>query len=331
MSWTNILDGQNKRWLVTGAAGFIGSNLCHKLLEHGQKVKATDNFITGRRENIDEIKHENFEFIEGDLSDVEFCNSTFKDVDIILHQAALGSVPRSIDMPLDSHNNNVSTFIHVLEAARKNGVKRLVYASSSSVYGDEKTLPKVEAKTGNLLSPYALTKAANEAYASVYSRVYDMELVGLRYFNVFGQRQDPDGPYAAVIPRWVQSMIKGEPVYINGDGETSRDFTYVDNVLQINIRAGLTTNPEAVNTVYNVAYGERATLNELIGSLKENMSEKFPHLKDFEPVYRDFREGDIRHSLADISHAKNALGYQPEYSLAEGLKIALPWYMERLS
>ena len=327
-----------KTWLVTGCAGFIGSNIVQELLVNDQKVIGVDNLITGRRSNLEDLTAvlgdevmSRFEFREQDLLERDVCDAAVGDADIIIHQAALGSVPRSIERPLDSHRNNVEAFVNLLSAMKDHGGRRFVYASSSSVYGDHPDLPKVEAQTGNLLSPYALTKQINEEYADVFARVYDFEFVGLRYFNVFGRRQDPDGAYAAVIPKWTQALIRNEPVFINGDGDTSRDFTYIDNVVQINLKAALTDNPQAVNRVYNVAVGERTTLNQLYSAIKEELSHRFAHVKDHEPTYRDFRPGDIRHSLADVSAARELLKYAPDVKLQEGLKRTMDWYVEDLT
>ena len=329
---------ERRTWLVTGCAGFIGSNLVQELLSRGQTVIGVDNLITGRQSNLEDLRqcldaqtYSNFEFRHADLLDYEVCLEAVADVDIILHQAALGSVPRSIEKPLDSHRNNVEAFANLLSAMKEKGGKRFVYASSSSVYGDHPDLPKVEDQTGNLLSPYALTKKINEDYANVFARVYDFEFVGLRYFNVFGRRQDPDGAYAAVIPRWTQALIRNEPVYINGDGETSRDFTYIDNVVQINLRAALSDNPQAMNKAYNVAVGDRTTLNELYAALKTALRERFEHIVDHHPTYQDFRPGDIRHSLADVSQAQHLLGYAPSIKLTEGLQRTMDWYVESLA
>lgn len=329
---------EQKTWLVTGCAGFVGSNLVQELLVNGQRVIGVDNLITGRRSNLEDVgavlsaeQMSRFEFREQDLLDSDVCQAAVADADVILHQAALGSVPRSIERPLDSHRNNVEAFVNLLSAMKDHGGRRFVYASSSSVYGDHPDLPKVEAQTGNLLSPYALTKQINEEYADVFARVYDFEFVGLRYFNVFGRRQDPDGAYAAVIPKWTQSLIRNEPVFINGDGDTSRDFTYIDNVVQINLKAALTDNPAAVNRVYNVAVGERTTLNQLYAALKNELSSRFAHVQDHAPTYREFRPGDIRHSLADVSAARELLQYQPDIKLEQGLKQTMDWYVEALT
>lgn len=332
---------EQKCWLVTGVAGFIGSNLAEFLLQHNQKVVGLDNFSTGYQKNIDEAlasvnpqQAENFTFIQGDIADFATCEKACKGVDIVLHQAALGSVPRSIADPITSNNSNVTGFLNMLTAAKDAGIKRFVYASSSSVYGDSQELPKVEERTGSLLSPYAVMKMSNELYAGVFKRTYGIETIGLRYFNVFGKRQDPDGAYAAVIPKWVSSLIQGEDVYINGDGETSRDFTYIDNVIQMNILAGLTTNEKAFGEAFNVAVGGRNTLNELYKIIVENLQQfKIQNSKfniDAKPVYRDFRAGDIRHSNADITKAKTVVGYTPTHTIYQGMKEAITWYVEHV-
>ncbi len=323
-----------KIWLVTGVAGFIGSNLAEALLKLNQKVISLDNFSTGHRYNLDHIKNsvspqewENFTFVEGDITNYDTCKSITKDVDIVLHQAALGSVPRSIDNPVVSNNANVTGFLNMLTAAKDNNVKRFVYASSSSVYGDSQELPKVEDRTGNILSPYAVTKAVNELYMEVFYKCYGFESIGLRYFNVFGKRQDPNGAYAAVMPKWIGQILNGEDVYINGDGETSRDFTYIDNVVQANIMAGMTTNSEAFAKAYNTAAGGRETLNNLYQAIVKGLKENLPGLEIKEPIYRDFRAGDIRHSNANIDRAKELLGYEPTHTLEEGLKESIEWYI----
>ncbi len=323
-----------KTWLVTGCAGFIGSNLVETLLTLNQKVIGLDNFATGHQYNLDHIEKsvsknqwKNFSFTKGDISDYETCDKITKGVDIILNQAALGSVPRSIDNPVISNNSNVTGFLNMLTAAKENGVKRFVYASSSSIYGDSAELPKVESRTGNLLSPYAVTKYINELYMGVFYKCYGFESIGLRYFNVFGKRQDPNGAYAAVMPKWISAILNGEDVYINGDGETSRDFTYIDNVVQANIMAGTTTNKEAFAKAYNIAAGGRETLNNLYNAISNGLKEKLPELKVKDPIYRDFRAGDIRHSNANIDQAKELLGYEPTHTLELGLKESLAWYI----
>jgi len=331
-----------KTWLVTGNAGFIGSNITEFLLENGQKVVGLDNFSTGYRHNIEDVlsnvgeeKAQNFTFIEGDIADVDICMKACEGIDIVLHQAALGSVPRSIADPITSNRSNVTGFLNMLTAAKDSGIKRFVYASSSSVYGDSKELPKVESRTGNVLSPYAAMKATNELYAGVFQKNYGMETIGLRYFNVFGRRQDPNGAYAAVIPKWVASMLKEEDVYINGDGETSRDFTYIDNVIQMNVKAGLTDNIKAFGEAFNVAVGGRNTLNELYNLLKDqiNQQSKSKNLSfrvEKEPIYRDFRPGDIRHSNADITKAKEIVGYEPTHDIYQGMQEAIEWYIDNI-
>ena len=324
-----------KTWLVTGVGGFIGSNLLEALLKLEQRVVGLDNFATGHRKNLTEIQKlvspgqwARFQFIEGDIADLPVCAKACSGVDFVLHQAALGSVPRSIDDPLASHRANVDGFINMLVAARDAKVRRLVYASSSSVYGDEPGLPKVEAKLGNPLSPYAATKLINEIYAAVFARAYKMETIGLRYFNVFGPRQDPEGAYAAVIPKWVASLLRREPVKINGDGETSRDFCYIDNVVQANLLAATTTHPEAANKAYNIAVGERSTLNQLFEAIEGGLRRLDSGLPSQKPVYQDFRPGDVRHSLADISQAEQLLGYAPTHRIQEGMDTALDWYRQ---
>jgi UDP-N-acetylglucosamine 4-epimerase len=322
-----------RRWLVTGAAGFIGSNLVETLLRCRQRVVGLDNFATGHIANLKEVRQllpgffqKNFRFIEGDITDAKICRRACRGVDYVLHQAALGSVPRSIEKPLDSHASNVTGFITVLAAARQARVRRFVYASSSSVYGDHPGLPKQEANLGDPLSPYAATKLINEVYADVFGRCYQLESVGLRYFNVFGPRQDPEGPYAAVIPKWVAALLRDEPVQINGDGRTSRDFCYVANAVQANLLAATTRRRGAVNQVYNVALNERTTLNELFRLIRDLLAERHPQIAKTKPVYRDFRPGDVRHSQADIAKARRLLGYRPTHRLSEGLREALAWY-----
>lgn len=326
-----------RTWLITGIAGFIGSNLAEFLLQHNQKVIGLDNFSTGYKKNLEMIKigvgvdkYKNLEFIEGDISNYETCEKACKDVDIILHQAALGSVPRSIADPVTSNLSNVTGFLNMLTAAKNQGVKRFVYASSSSVYGDSKELPKVEERTGNLLSPYAVMKFTNELYANMFTRTYDIECIGLRYFNVFGKRQDPDGAYAAVIPKWVGSLLSGEDVYINGDGETSRDFCYIDNVIQMNLLAGTTENTEAFGQAFNVAVGGQTTLNELYTLINQELKNNKKEFSIKEAIYREFREGDIRHSNANISKAQNLVGYMPTHTISEGMHLAINWYMQNL-
>ena len=317
--------------LITGGAGFIGSNLCAYFLEKGHKVVCLDNFATGHRHNLkDFINHPNFELIEGDIRNATDCVNAVKGVDYVLHQAALGSVPRSINDPVTTNDVNVSGFLNVLVASRDAKVKRFVYAASSSTYGDSEGLPKVEDVIGKPLSPYAITKYVNELYAEIFSRTYGIETIGLRYFNVFGRKQDPNGAYAAVIPKFVTQLMQLESPKINGDGNYSRDFTYIDNVIQMNELAMTTTNPEAVNTVYNTAYGDRNTLNDLVGYLKKYLAEYDPRIADVVIEHGPNRMGDIPHSLASIDKAKRLLGYDPKYSLQEGLKEAVDWYWGNL-
>ncbi len=325
-----LLRGKRLTWLVTGAAGFIGSNLVEALLKAKQNVVGLDNFATGHQRNLDEAVARaegrgDFRMIEGDIRDRAACAGAGDGLDVVLHQAALGSVPRSIADPLTSHDVNVTGFLNLLDAARQAGVTRFIYAASSSTYGDEPNLPKREERIGNPLSPYAVTKLADELYAAVYARSYGFKTIGLRYFNVFGPRQDPDGPYAAVIPKWVAAMIDGEAVTINGDGETSRDFCYVANAVQANILAALAPD-EAQGEVYNVAVGDSTTLAELFGFIRDGLRDHQLHY-DRDPVMAGFRAGDVRHSQADISKARQLLGYDPAYSVAAGLDEALPWYI----
>ena len=329
------LQDNPKTWLVTGAAGFIGSNLIEALLKLNQRVFALDNFATGHKYNLDKVQKaltpkqwSHLTFEEGDIRDYDFCLKMTKNVDIILHQAALGSVPRSIDDPITSNASNATGFLHMITAAKENGVKRFVYASSSSVYGDSQELPKVESRTGNLLSPYAVTKMVDELYGGVFHKTYGVEAIGLRYFNVFGKRQDPNGAYAAVMPKWIGQILNGEDLYINGDGETSRDFTYIDNVIQMNILAGTTTNEKAFGEAFNTAAGGRETLNNLYKSIVLGLKQELPDLEIKKPIYRDFRAGDIRHSNADISKAKELLGYEPTHTLEKGLKESIAWYID---
>jgi UDP-N-acetylglucosamine 4-epimerase len=322
---------KNKKILVTGGAGFIGSNLCELLLEKENEVICLDNFSTGKRHNIENfLSDPNFTLIEGDIRNIEDCHKACSDVDYVLHQAALGSVPRSITNPITTNDVNVSGFLNMLVAARDAGVKRFVYAASSSTYGDSEALPKVEDKIGNPLSPYAITKYVNELYAEIFFKTYGLDTIGLRYFNVFGRRQDPDGAYAAVIPKFVKQLVNYESPVINGDGTFSRDFTYIDNVLQMNLLAISTTDPKAVNTVYNVAFGQRATLNELVENLKLNLSKFDNKIAKIKIEYGPERIGDIPHSLASIEKAKKLLGYNPIYSLKNGLQEATQWYWENL-
>ena len=332
------LKSNRHRWLVTGAAGFIGSNLVEALLRLNQSVVGLDNFSTGHQRNLDQVQAlvgsaawNHFHFIRGDICDISTCHHACKDVDFVLHHAALGSVPRSIEDPILSNHSNVTGFVNMLVAARDAKTKRFVYAASSSTYGDHPALPKVEDQIGKPLSPYAVTKYVNELYADVFARCYDMQTIGLRYFNIFGPRQDPDGAYAAVIPKWIASMIKNETLLINGDGETSRDFCYVENVVQANILSATTTNPDAINQVYNVAVHERTTLNQLFNMQRNLLVKRFAHLENFRPTYQDFRAGDVRHSLADISKAQRLLGYAPSHRIGEGLRTAMDWYIKDLT
>jgi len=328
---------EQKCWLVTGNAGFIGSNLSEFLLKHGQKVVGLDNFSTGYQHNIDDVlasvgeaAARNFTFIEGDIANMQTCQQACEGVDIVLHQAALGSVPRSIDDPVTSNRSNVTGFLNMITAAKDAGIKRFVYASSSSVYGDSQELPKVEERTGNVLSPYAAMKATNELYGSVFQKVYGMETLGLRYFNVFGRRQDPNGAYAAVIPKWIGSLLTEEDVFINGDGETSRDFTYIDNVIQMNLLAGTTTNTEAFGEAFNVAVGGRNTLNELYTLINKELTYHIETFSERKAIYRDFRAGDIRHSNANILKAQNFVGYTPTHNIYQGMAEAIEWYIENI-
>lgn len=319
--------------LVTGGAGFIGSNLCEHLLKAGHHVVCLDNFATGKFENIEPLLQEfrkHFTLIVGDIRKMDDCVKAVAGIEYVFHEAALGSVPRSINDPQTTNEVNVSGFLNMLVASRDAGVKRFVYAASSSTYGDSPNLPKVEDVIGRPLSPYAITKYVNELYADVFARTYGMECIGLRYFNVFGRRQSPDGAYAAVIPKFVQQLMKHESPRINGDGEYSRDFTYIGNVIQMNMLAMETSIPEAVNTVYNTAYGENTTLNQLIGYLKEFLSEYDPEIAKVEISYGPTRKGDIPHSLASIDKARKLLGYAPEFNIRNGLKEAIKWYWENL-
>jgi UDP-N-acetylglucosamine 4-epimerase len=319
-------------WLVTGAAGFIGSNLVEALLRLGQRVTGLDNFATGHQRNLDQVKElvgaaawENFTFVEADIRESADCARACEGVDYVLHQAALGSVSRSIENPIGTNDTNVSGFLNVLVAARDAKVKRFIYAASSSTYGDHPGLPKIEAQIGNPLSPYAVTKYVNELYANVFGRTYGTESIGLRYFNVFGPRQDPNGAYAAVIPQWIAALIR-----INGDGDTSRDFCFIDNVVQANLLAAM-AEKDAVNQVYNVALNDRTTLNQLYQMMCDLLREQFPHVADHKPQYVDFRPGDVRHSQADISKAAELLGYEPTHRIGEGLKQAMDWYIRDLA
>lgn len=327
-----------KTWLITGVAGFIGSNLLEQLLRLDQRIVGLDNFSTGKQSNLDEVQSsvsearwQRFTFVEGDIRDLATCRSVCEGVDFVLHEGALGSVPRSIADPIISNASNVTGFLNMLVAARDAGVKRFVYAASSSTYGDHPALPKREDTIGKPLSPYAVTKYVNELYADVFARAYEMESIGLRYFNVFGPRQDPEGAYAAVIPCWIRALIKGETVFINGDGETSRDFCFVENVVQMNILAATTADPAAVNQVYNTAVNARTSLNELFVMLLTRLERHYPQLHGCKPVHRDFLKGDVRHSQADISKAAALLGFEPSHTINAGLDSALPWYIQNLA
>jgi UDP-N-acetylglucosamine 4-epimerase len=324
-----------RRWLVTGSAGFIGSHLVENLLRLDQTVVSLDNFATGHRHNLEQIRAavgeaawKRHTFIEGDITDPQTCLDACQGIDIVLHEAALGSVPRSIATPLVTHAANATGFVNMLDAARQAGVKRFVYAASSSTYGDSPTLPKVEDKIGRPLSPYAVTKYLNELYADVFTRCYGLSAIGLRYFNVFGPRQDPNGAYAAVVPRWTAEILAGKQCVINGDGETSRDFCFIANVVQANLRAGITDNPNASGQVYNVAVGDRTTLNQLHAAIADALSHECPDLQITPPKHADFRPGDVRHSLADVSKARNLLGYIPTHDVRAGLRNAMKWYVE---
>lgn len=321
----------SKNILVTGGAGFIGSNLCEELINLGANVTCLDNFSTGFRENLDAIKdHPNFKLIEGDIRNLEDCKLACENQDFVLHEAALGSVPRSINDPITSNDVNVGGFLNMLVAARDANVKRFVYAASSSTYGDSESLPKVEDVIGKPLSPYAITKYVNELYADVFKRTYDFDTIGLRYFNVFGRKQNPNGAYAAVIPKFVMQFMNHESPVINGGGEYSRDFTYIDNVILMNLLALTSDNSASVNQVYNTAFGERTTLNDLVSNLKEYLSDFDPKIADVEVIYGDYRKGDVPHSLASIDKAKKLLEYQPKHSMKEGLKEAVKWYWDNL-
>lgn len=320
-----------RKVLITGGAGFIGSNLCEYFLDKNFQVVCLDNFATGHKKNIEQfISNNDFTFIEGDIRNYKDCEKAVKGADFVLHQAALGSVPRSIKDPLTSNEVNVNGFLNMLQASKEEGVKRFVYAASSSTYGDSESLPKIEDVIGKPLSPYAITKYVNELYAEIFSKTYGIETIGLRYFNVFGRKQDPNGAYAAVIPKFVMQFMNHESPVINGDGNYSRDFTYIDNVIQMNELAMLSKNPKAVNTVFNTAYGDRTTLNQLVTILREELSFFDPEIAKVEIIYGPNRVGDIPHSLASIEKAKEILGYNPQYSLQEGLKKAVKWYWENL-
>jgi UDP-N-acetylglucosamine/UDP-N-acetylgalactosamine 4-epimerase len=326
----HIDDLSKHSFLVTGGAGFIGSNLVEYLIKYGaRKVRVLDNLSTGYIHNIQSyISNPSFEFIEGDIRDFETCSSACAGMDFVLHQAALGSVPRSIIDPITTNEVNISGFLNMLVAVKDRGIKRMVYAASSSTYGDSTALPKLENKIGNPLSPYAVTKYVNELYANVFAQTYQLELIGLRYFNVFGPRQDPKGAYAAVIPKFVIQLINHESPVINGDGTHSRDFTFIENVVQANMLAVFTDNTDAINTVYNVAFGEQTSLNQLIQILKKNLSVSDPHINEVNAIYGPVREGDIPHSLASIEKAKKKLEYSPRFNFAKGLELTVEWFIE---
>jgi len=325
---------ESHRWVVTGVAGFIGCNLLSALLKLNQTVIGMDNFSTGHCRNLDQIRDEltpeqwaRFEFIEGDIRELADCHRVCANAEYVLHEAALGSVPRSIDDPIATNRANIDGFLNMLVAARDARVKRFVYAASSSTYGDHPGLPKLEHLIGKPLSPYAITKLVNELYAEIFAGTYGFKSIGLRYFNVFGPHQDPGSAYAAVMPAWISAMLGNAPLWINGDGETSRDFCYVQNVIQANLLAATTEDEAATNQVYNVAVGERTTLNTLFESIHELLEPRFPYLKQFKPTFRDFRPGDVRHSLADITKARTLLGYEPSHTLREGLAQSMGWYI----
>jgi UDP-N-acetylglucosamine 4-epimerase len=329
------LKASPRTWLITGVAGFIGSNLLENLLGLDQFVVGLDNFSTGHSANLEQVRAvvsiaqwARFQFFEEDISDLEACRRACKGVDLVLHQAALGSVPRSMVDPVGSHRSNVTGFLNMLIAARDAKVQRFVYASSSAVYGNDPGLPKVEGKIGKPLSPYAATKAMNEVYADAFAQAYGFHSIGLRYFNVFGPRQDPKGAYAAVIPKWIAALLNRESIYLNGDGETSRDFCYIANVVQANLLAATTRQPEAVNQAYNIALGERTTLNELFQALQTTLRRLDPQLPEQQPIYREFRAGDVRHSLADIAKARLLMGYAPTHRITEGIDLAVAWYRQ---
>ena len=331
----NDLRAAPKTWLVTGVAGFIGSNLLESLLALDQRVVGLDNFSTGYKGNLAQVQDlvgpkrwACFQLMEGDISDLTVCRHACKGVELVLHEAALGSVPASMSDPIKAHQSNVTGFLNMLIAARDAKAKRLVYASSSAVYGDDPELPKIEPKIGHPLSPYAATKFIDEVYADAFARAYEFPSIGLRYFNVFGPRQDPEGAYAAVIPKWIAALLKREPVYINGDGETTRDFCYIQNIVQANLLAATTSNPEAIGGIYNIALGQRTTLNALFEMLQSALRRSDPGLPFQKPIYREFRAGDVRHSVADIHSAKRLLGYVPSHQIDQGLELAMDWYRQ---
>ncbi len=331
------LKSNQSTWLVTGVAGFIGSNLLEKLLILNQKVVGLDNFDTGYQHNIDQAIEDaenatgkslsgNFNFIKGDIRELKDCQKACNGVDYVLHQAALGSVPRSIEDPINTNRANIDGFLNMLVASRDAKVKRFVYAASSSTYGDHPGLPKVEDEIGNPLSPYAVTKVVNELYAQVFAKTYNFKTIGLRYFNIFGKRQDPNGAYAAVIPKWAADILNNEDVFINGDGKTSRDFCYIENTVQMNLLAAMTNNDKAVDQVYNVAVNDRTSLNQLYQMIEDRLIQRVKGLEKKKPIYRDFRAGDVRHSQADISKSQILLGYQPKYKISKGMDEVIDWY-----
>lgn len=328
------LKSKARKWLITGVAGFIGSNLLEELLKLKQRVAGLDNFSTGYLHNLEDVKKEVgdknwkfFTFYQGDIKNLSDCRKACKGVDFVLHQAALGSVPRSITNPIRTNRSNIDGFLHMLVASRDEGAKRFIYASSSSVYGDHPHLPKKENQVGSPLSPYAVTKYVNELYADIFRRVYGVEAIGLRYFNVFGKRQDPNGAYAAVIPRWIGSFLNLKRPTINGDGKTSRDFCYIKNVIQANLLSAMTENEKALNQVYNIACGRKTSLNQLYQMIRDEISRYNPGVKSVEPIYWAFRDGDIRHSLADITRARDLLGYHPRFDIRQGMAESIPWYV----
>ena len=335
-----LKDNQNT-WLVTGVAGFIGSNLLEELLILNQKVVGLDNFDTGYQHNIEQAIEDankatgkdlsnNFKFIDGDIRDLNNCKQACNEADYVLHHAALGSVPRSIEDPINTNRANIDGFLNMLVASKEANVKRFVYAASSSTYGDHPDLPKVEDNIGSPLSPYAVTKAVNELYANVFAKTYGFKTIGLRYFNIFGKRQDPNGAYAAVIPKWVAAILNNDDVYINGDGETSRDFCFIDNTVQINLLAATTDNDKATDQVYNVALNDRTSLNKLYQMIEEKLIQRIENLEKKKPIYKDFRTGDVRHSQANIDKAKVLLGYQPKYTISKGMDEAVDWYIKSI-
>ena len=338
-AFDNLLKEMPKRprtWLVTGVAGFIGSNLLETLLKLDQAVVGLDNFATGHQHNLDEVKAlvsadqwSRFKFIEGDIRNLDDCKNACSGVDYILHQAALGSVPRSVDDPIATNTTNIDGFLNMLIAARDEEVERFVYAASSSTYGDSPSLPKVEALIGNPLSPYAVTKYVNELYADVFNKTYGLNTIGLRYFNVFGERQDPTGGYAAVIPKWIASLIDNKPIYINGDGGTTRDFCYVKNAIQANLLSATTLNKNALNEVFNVALGDQTSLNILFSLIRDKLQSENIACGQVTPIYREFRVGDVRHSLADITKARRLIGYEPSHNINNGLEDSINWYLKK--